>query len=149
MISKIHHIKKFGCFDHFEWNDLKPFSSTNIIYGYNGSGKTTLSNLFYLLSTECKNKNDLAKEYLISDSEFQIETQNGNFSEKNFETYNNPSIYVFNTKFVSDHIFDGSKSKMSSFSLDSKGITNEKIDEIDAKISILTSRKNSLISKIN
>lgn len=149
MISKIHHIKKFGCFDHFEWNDLKPFSSTNIIYGYNGSGKTTLSNLFYLLSTECKNKNDLAKEYLISDSEFQIETQNGNFSEKNFETYNNPSIYVFNTKFVSDHIFDGSKSKMSSFSSDSKGITNEKIDEIDAKISILTSRKNSLISKIN
>lgn len=148
MISKINYIKKFGCFDHFKWDDLKPFNSTNIIYGYNGSGKTTLSNLLYLLSTECKNKNDLAKEYLISDSEFQIETQNGNFSEKNYETYNNPPIYVFNTKFVSDHIFDGSKSKMSSFASHSTGITNEIIDEIDERISILTNRKNALTSKI-
>lgn len=149
MISKINHIKKFGCFNHFEWNDLKPFSSTNIIYGYNGSGKTTLSNILYLLSTECKNRNELVKEYLISDSEFQIETQNGNFSEKNFETYNNSPIYVFNTKFISDHIFDGSKSKMSSFASDSAGITNEIIDEIDAIINIQSNRKNLFISRKN
>lgn len=146
MINKIVHIKKFGCFDHFEWNGLKPFNSTNIIYGYNGSGKTTLSNMLYLLSKECKYRNELANEYLIDGSEFQIETKNGIISEKNFETYNNSPIYVFNTKFISDHIFDGSKSRMSSFASDSAGITNEIIDEIDTEISILINRKNLFIS---
>jgi wobble nucleotide-excising tRNase len=146
MINKINQIKKFGCFDHFEWNDLKPFSPTNILYGYNGSGKTTLSNLFYLFSAECKNKNELAKEYLINDSEFQIQIENDIFSEKNFDAYNNSPIYVFNTRFISDHIFDGSKSNMSSFSSESAGITNEKIDKIDEKIKILVSRNNQLIN---
>lgn len=146
MINKIEYINKFGCFNHFKWNDLKPFSSTNIIYGYNGSGKTTLSNMLYLFSEGCKNRSELAKEYLISDSKFQVETQNGIFTENNFETYNNSPIYVFNTKFISDHIFDGSKSKMSSFSSDSAGITNEIIDDIDIQISVLVNRKNKLIS---
>jgi wobble nucleotide-excising tRNase len=146
MINKIVHIKKFGCFNHFEWNDLKPFSSTNIIYGYNGSGKTTLSNMFYLLSEGCKNRSELAKEYLIDDSEFVIETENGIFSENNFESYNYSPIYAFNTRFISDHIFDGSKSKMSSFSSDSTGMTNDLIDDIDKQISNLVNRKNKLTS---
>lgn len=147
MIEKINHIKKFGCFNHFEWiDDLKPFNKTNILYGYNGSGKTTLSNMFYLLSKECKNKTELANEYLVEGSEFQIKTESGVFSENNFNSYDSSPIYVFNTKFISDHIFDGSKSQMSSFSSESSGITNEIIDGIDEKIKINVRRSNQLIN---
>ncbi len=145
MIKKINHLKKFGCFDDFKWtDDLPPFNKTNILYGYNGSGKTTLSNMFYLLSKECINRVEFAKEYLIDGSGFQIETENGFFSESNFDNYDKTPIYVFNTKFIIDHIYDGSMSRMSSFSSGSSGITNDAIDKIDERIKILESRSNQL-----
>ncbi|MCL2289283.1 MAG: AAA family ATPase [Bacteroidetes bacterium] len=146
MIKKIDYIKKFGCFQNYVWDSkgLSDFNKVNILYGYNGSGKTTLSNLFYLLSSNCKNKAELSDEYLLEDTSFKFVRENDSFSEKNYNEYSD-FLYVFNSKFINDHIFDGSKSNMSSFGIESK-ITNEIIDEIDKKIKIATSRKKQLSS---
>ncbi len=130
MIKKINYIRKFGCFQDYTWDSkvLSDFNKVNIIYGYNGSGKTTLSNLFYLLSSNCKNKTELSAEYLLADTNFKFIRENDSFTEKNYDEYSD-FLYVFNSKFINDHIFDGSKSNMSSFGKESK-ITNEIIDEI-------------------
>lgn len=145
MIRKVCSIKDFGCFKDFHWDgDLQPFSKTNLIYGYNGSGKTTLCNLLYLLSPDCKDKAELINEYIVDSTDFEIETEKGNFSRKNFEGYS-AILYVFNSKFIKDHIFDGSKSKISPFSSEI-GLTNDTINELDNNIKRIILRKNKLTS---
>jgi wobble nucleotide-excising tRNase len=146
MIKKIDYIKKFGCFQDYIWDSksLSDFNKVNIVYGYNGSGKTTLSNLFFLLSPNCKNKTELSDEYISQDTNFKFSRESDSFSEKDYDEYSD-ILYVFNSKFINDHIFDGTKSNMSSFGIESK-ITNEIIDEIDKKIKITINRKKQLNS---
>ena len=83
MITKFSSIKKIGCFEDLTTNGLKPFDKVNIIFGNNGSGKTTLSNLFYLLSKHCKDKQILFDELTVSDSVIEILTDAGIISLKN------------------------------------------------------------------
>lgn len=145
MINKIHSLRNFGCFQDFEWDEsrIPLFQKVNIIYGYNGSGKTTLSNLFYLLSKNCLNKHELANEYLLENTSFKINT-NIEITEKNYQSYDE-NLYVFNTKFINDHIYDGSRSNMDSFGISAR-ITNESIDEIDEKLKNISLRYNKLIA---
>jgi wobble nucleotide-excising tRNase len=145
MINKIESIKDFGCFQDFTWDDTKTplFQKVNIFYGYNGSGKTTLSNLFYLLSRNCFNKPELSSEYILDTTAFRI-IADTEINERNYSSLDN-NLYVFNTKFISDHIYDGSKSNMDSFGIGAK-ITNEVIDSIDDRISVVLLRNNKLLS---
>lgn len=152
MIKRIKQIKNFGCIQDFEWNEksINDFNKVNLIFGYNGSGKTTLSNLLYLFSEKSNDKTEIASEYINGDTNFQINYSSKNYSESNYNDFDG-IIYAFNSKFINDHIFDGTKSKMSSFGLDSK-ITNDAIDKIDNKLKALTNRRNSfqsLENKIN
>jgi len=144
MIKKIEQIKNFGCFENFAWDkdNTKEFAKVNLIFGYNGSGKTTLSNLLYLLSTNNSDKTEISNEYLQGDGGFQIVTSNYTYSETNYDKFDE-ILYVFNSKFINDHIFDGSKSKMSSFALKSK-ISNEMIDKIDENLKQIVKRTNYL-----
>jgi len=142
MIKRIKNIKNFGCIQDFEWDEksIQDFDKINLIFGYNGSGKTTLSNLLYLFSEKSNDKTEIASEYIKGDTKFQIDYSTKAYSESNYNTFDGV-LYAFNSKFINDHIFDGTKSKMSSFGLDSK-ITNESIDKIDEKLKNLILRKN-------
>lgn len=142
MIKKIKNIKNFGCIQDFEWDEkaIQDFDKVNLIFGYNGSGKTTLSNLLYLLSEKSNDKTEIASEYIKGDTNFQIDYSTKTYSESNYNAFDG-ILYAFNSKFINDHIFDGTKSNMSSFGLDSK-ITNESIDKIDEKLQNIIIRKN-------
>ena len=83
MITKFNSIKKVGCYEDLTTNANKPFDKVNILFGNNGSGKTTFSNILYLLSKHCKDKQTLFDELTESDSEVEIETASGNIHQKN------------------------------------------------------------------
>ena len=94
MITKIKTIKNLGIFTDYKWDsNLPEFKRFNLIYGWNGSGKTTLSQLFAFFET---NKSELYPEL-----EYEIQTADGNFTQKNIF---NKNIRVFNQDYISENI---------------------------------------------
>lgn len=142
MITKFNSIKKVGCYEDLTTNANKPFDKVNILFGNNGSGKTTFSNILYLLSKHCKDKQTLFDELTESDSEIEIETTGGKISLKNIIA-SELDIYVFNSKFVSDSVYNGNTSNIDSFSNEIK-LTNEKINLIDKEIEIVLKRSTKI-----
>lgn len=140
MITQIQKIVNIGCYDCFTFDKstLKPFNKINILYGSNGSGKTTLSNLFYLLSKNCKDKELLLNELLDDSSELEVITTHGKITRKTI-TSKELDIYVFNSKFISDHVYDGVTTNVDAFSSDIK-ISSPEIECIDGKLLILNGR---------
>lgn len=138
MITKFNTIKKVGCYETLTTDGIKPFDKVNILFGNNGSGKTTFSNILYMLSKHCKDKQTLFDELTESCSEIEIETSNGKISLKNVIP-SELDIYVFNSKFVSDSVYNGNTSNIDTFSNEIK-LTNEKINLIDKQIEILQKR---------
>lgn len=142
MITKFNSIKKVGCYEDLTTNANKPFDKVNILFGNNGSGKTTFSNILYMLSKHCKDKQTLFEELTESDSEIEIETTGGKISLKNIIA-SELDIYVFNSKFVSDSVYNGNTSNIDSFSNEIK-LTNEKINLIDKEIEIELKRSTKI-----
>lgn len=142
MITKLNSIKKVGCFEDLTTNANKTFDKVNILFGNNGSGKTTFSNILYLLSKHCKDKQTLFDELTESDSEVEIETASGKISLKNIIA-SELDIYVFNSKFVSDSVYNGNTSNIDSFSNEIK-LTNEKINLIDKELDIVLKRSTKI-----
>lgn len=131
MLNHFQKIKNIGCYEEylFDADALKPFNSVNIIYGNNGSGKTTFSNILFLLSKHCKDKSQLLAELIDSDSELEIifdteKITQRNILEKKFD------LYVFNSKFITDHVYNGTMANIDSFSSDIK-LTSPEIEKID------------------
>ena len=109
MIKKIEEIHKLGIFDSYQWKCSKEFKRYNICFGFNGSGKTTLSNFFNLIATN-GNFSPEQKEELLNDIKT---TENGSEVKfKNNLTYppkqnqENKKIYVFNSNFIANHVYD-------------------------------------------
>lgn len=146
MITKFISIKKVGCYEELTTNTNKPFDKVNILFGNNGSGKTTFSNILYLLSKHCKDKQTLFDELTESDSEIEIETSGGKISLKNIIA-SELDIYVFNSKFVSDSVYNGNTSNIDSFNNEIK-LTNEQINLIDKVIEIVLKRSTKINSWI-
>ncbi|MBC3846291.1 AAA family ATPase [Winogradskyella echinorum] len=146
MINRIDKIKSFGCFEDFVWDDvsLKDFNRANIFYGYNGSGKTTLSNLFFLTSKYCLNKDSLINEYITDNTNLSIKTESNSITQRNIKD-SVLNLYVFNSKFITDHIYDGTKSNLDSFGSEAN-LTNDKIESIDDRLKTLRIRKNQFIT---
>lgn len=142
MITQLNSIKKVGCYEDLTTNANKPFNKVNILFGNNGSGKTTFSNILYLLSKHCKDKQTLFDELTESNSEVEIETTSGKIYLKNIIA-SELDIYVFNSKFVSDSVYNGNTSNIDSFSNEIK-LTNEKINLIDNEIEIVLKRSTKI-----
>lgn len=150
MIEKISKVSNIGKYNSFE-QKLSFVKGCNIIFGYNWSGKTTISNILSLFGNDSFISNE-QKELLFSDMKNNNEsssveiTLHGNsnlkYPSKNHKEH---SVYVFNSNFVANHVFDGTKAKLSSFSKSSASITNEKIIQLQSKIA----EKNELKEKLN
>jgi wobble nucleotide-excising tRNase len=140
MINQFQKIVNVGCYDKFEFDSkkLKSFNKVNILYGSNGSGKTTFSNLMFLLSKHCKGKEQLLGELLDSTSELEILTSTGKVNHKTILS-KNIDLYVFNSKFIADHVYDGTTTNIDSFSSDIK-LTSPEIKILDTLILILQAR---------
>jgi wobble nucleotide-excising tRNase len=142
MITKFNSIRKVGCYEDLTTNAIKPFNKVNILFGNNGSGKTTFSNILYLLSKHCKDKQTLFEELTESDSKIEIETVDNKISLKNIIA-SDLDIYVFNSKFVSDSVYNGNSSNIDSFSNEIK-LTNEQINFIDNEFEKLLKRSTKI-----
>lgn len=134
MITKFQKIKNIGCYNEYLFDSVitKEFNKINILYGNNGSGKTTLSNLLYLLSKYCKNKSDLYNELIDENSELEIIINDSKVTAKNI-TAQDFDLYVFNSKFISDSVYNGTTSNIEAFSSEVK-LTNEAITILDNSI---------------
>ncbi|MFW6046912.1 MAG: AAA family ATPase [Candidatus Woesearchaeota archaeon] len=143
MINKILKIRNIGCFENFCFDnkELKEFNKINIIYGSNGSGKTTLTNILYLLSKHCKDKQQLFDEVIEENSELEIINDNKEkITEKNLIN-KDKDLYVFNSKFITDHVYNGNTANIDSFSQDIK-LTSPEIERIDEDLDKNNTRYN-------
>lgn len=145
MINNIKRIKNIGCFDEYSFDEslTKKFNTVNLFYGFNGAGKTTFTNLFYLFSKHCKNKQLLETEYLTDASKLEIISSKGKITEKNIAAQD-LDVYIFNSKFITDHVYNGTTANIDKFSSDVK-LTNESIQVLDSRINHLHQR----IERIN
>ncbi len=146
MIKKIEEINKLGIFENYQWKCSKEFNRYNICFGFNGSGKSTLSNFFNLIATN-GNFSAEQKEELFNDIKT---TENG--SEVKFNnnlTYppkpnpENKKIYVFNSNFIANHVYDGTVGKMSKFNVKETVLEDPTIKKLNTEIETKVAEKTS------
>lgn len=149
-ISKINKINNAGIFAKFVWpsapSDLA-FKKINLLYGYNGSGKTTLSNIIGLFSEDY---DDLTQKRISSgissDGTKALEAEiewDGKVAK--FPT-DKKKVYVFNSVFVSDHVYDGSQAKVKSFKRDvvtKEQLSNQALKRITDAITAENDKKSA------
>jgi wobble nucleotide-excising tRNase len=140
MITAIQKIKGIGCYEEFIYDStqLPPFKKINIVYGPNGSGKTTLSNILYLLSKNCKDKDYVYSQLFDAESELEIKIGSSKITHKNIVSQE-LDLYVFNSKFVIDHVYNGNVANVDSFS-DEVRLTNDIRNGIDNKLNTFSLR---------
>ncbi len=114
MIGKIENIKNFGIFDNFEWSsDDLFFLHTNIMYGPNGSGKTTFSNLLSIKSNQISKEEKAEISSNTENNGLELECKILDNEDKQIKE--DQKILIFNSHFVSGHVFEGNISKFKNF----------------------------------
>lgn len=151
MIKKISKVNNIGKYNSFEQKSSLFIKGCNIIFGYNWSGKTTISNILSLFGNDSfisKEQKELLFEDMKNDNEpssVEITLHDDNNLKYPSENHKGHSVYVFNSNFVANHVFDGTKAKLSSFSKSSASITSEKIIQLEGQLA----EKNELKEKLN
>jgi len=151
MINKIDLLCKIAKFERFNWHsEVDDFRKVNIVFGYNGSGKTVISNVFRLFSEQIDNQSDSLFRELSNDSSSIVEITFDGTKIKYGTTVDKKDIYVFNSDFIADHVYDGTTAKIKEF--DSSVVTQEqlknpKISQLENKIDKLKKNNESKNTK--
>jgi len=141
MINKIDLLDKISKFERFTWlSEVDDFSKVNIVFGYNGSGKTVISNVFRLFSKQIDNQSDLLFQELSNDSSSIAEITFNGTKIKYGTNIDKKDIYVFNSDFIADHVYNGTIAIIKEF--DSSVVTQEqlknpKISQLENEIDTL------------
>lgn len=150
-IKKVDNIEKLGVFTNYNWSCVKEFDSQNILFGFNGSGKTTLSSLFNLVNTTKRFSNEKKSE-LFDDlkreggGKFKVtRTDNQHLSYPPTKDQNNFPIYVFNSNFIADHVFDGQQGRIQKFDVLDTTLENPEIVAIDSSIKIQSEKEQKIL----
>lgn len=113
------------------------FSHLNFIFGENGSGKTIFSKLISLYSRfeDVSVKEDIKKNLFKTNAEISLKIDS---SYKNITTqgFHTKDIYVFNSLFVSNYLYDGSNADAKKFNIDQSiqtQITTPLIEQLKAE----------------
>lgn len=116
MIRKINKINNLGRFENYE--GTSEFGKNTILFGFNGAGKSTLSDIFYSLTKDdteeyLTRRRTLNREDESGEKNITIELTGENGELYRFEndkwTSKPEKIYVFNEKYVEDHVFVSSQ----------------------------------------
>lgn len=129
--------------------DCPDFTRINIVYGYNGSGKTMLSNIFSLLSPTTDTEH-LALN-LRGDATQPIAVKLDWDGRKLDPLKGKKAVFVFNSLFVGDHVYDGSESHLRRFSEDittQDQLKNPKLKVLDDKIAVADAELTSTNSQL-
>ena len=145
-ISKVHKIGKFANFKQEQDFKYEKGQNCNIIFGFNASGKTTLSNLFSFFANssfinEDRKKNiynDIKNE---TNSLVEITLQDNNKIKYPSSKIHSKSIYIFNSNFITSHVFNGTKANLKKISNISGEIKNIAIKNINERIDRLNKEK--------
>ena len=144
MIKKIEEIKKLGIFDSYQWKCSKEFNRYNICFGFNGSGKSTISNFFNLIASNGiftqDQKDELFKDLKTTESDSIVKFQN-NLSYPVKPNQDNKKIYVFNSNFIANHVYDGTIGKMTKFNVTETVLEDPTIKQINKDIDTKTTDK--------
>lgn len=139
--KKIVEIKNLGIFDNYTWKCSDDFNNINILFGFNGSGKSILSNLFNLLARK-DNYSQEEKSLLFEDLKRAdnaiLKAQYANNETLSYPPTANPSnknIYVFNSNFIADHVFDGQKGRIQKFNVVETVLEDPELKKIETEIS--------------
>lgn len=124
----------------------------NIIFGFNGSGKTTLSNAISFFANNAfiseQEKKEIFDDIKNADNSIVELSLQGNSSIKYpANSVHNKDIYIFNSNFVTTHVFNGTKGKLKKFSNIGGEIKNKEVDSINQQIETLNEEKKNLESK--
>ncbi len=125
MIEKIKSIKNLAVFNDFDWdtevidanNNVKKFSTINVIYGRNYSGKTTLSRIIRAMETgfisdkyenpefciEIKDETYITQDELISHNK-TLRVFNEDFIKENLKFINNPDEHIQSFAILGDNV---------------------------------------------
>src|SRR4030042_800288 len=147
MINKIDLLDKISKFERFTWlSEVDDFSKVNIVFGYNGSGKTVISNVFRLFSKQIDNQSDLLFQELSNDSSSIVEITFNGTKIKYGTNVDKKDIYVFNSDFIADHVYNGTTAIIKEF--DSSVVTQEqlknpKISQLENEIDTLKKNNES------
>lgn len=160
MIKSIVQIEKISCFDSFEWTNISEFNKYNFMFGFNGSGKTSLSNIFNLITSKSNYSEDKKKELfedLKNNDSAKIKINAGNNQKLTYppsDKQNNRNVYVFNSNFISDHVYDGTKGNLKKFNVSSTELNDPKIkkiaDDIESKEELIKEliKKNKKVEEL-
>lgn len=144
MIKKIEEIKKLGIFDSYQWKCSKDFSRHNICFGFNGSGKSTISNLFNLIASNGiftqEQKDELFKDLKTTENESSVKFKS-DLTYPVKPNQDNKKIYVFNSNFIANHVYDGTVGKMTKFNVTETVLEDPTIKQINADIDTKTKEK--------
>jgi len=144
MIKKIEEIKKLGIFDSYQWKCSKEFNRYNICFGFNGSGKSTISNFFNLIASNGiftqDQKDELFKDLKTSENDSTVKFKNDlTYPVKPNQA--NKKIYVFNSNFIANHVYDGTVGKMTKFNVAETVLEDPTIKQINSDIDTKTTEK--------
>lgn len=137
MIKKIEEIKKLGIFDSYQWKCSKDFSRHNICFGFNGSGKSTISNLFNLIASNGiftqEQKDELFKDLKTTEDESSVKFKS-DLTYPVRPNQGNLRVYVFNSNFIANHVYDGTVGKMTKFNVTETVLEDPTIKQINSDI---------------
>jgi len=144
MIKKIEEINKLGIFENYQWKCSKEFSRYNICFGFNGSGKSTLSNFFNLIASNgiftTEQKEELFKDLKTTENDSEVKFKN-NLTYPSKPNPENKRIYVFNSNFIANHVYDGTVGKMSKFNVKETVLEDPTIKKLNTDIEAKTTEK--------
>lgn len=144
MIKKIEEINKLGIFENYQWKCSKEFNKYNVLFGFNGSGKSTLSNFFNLIATNgiytTEQKGELFKDLKTTENDSQVKF-NKNLTYPPKPNPENKKIYVFNSNFIANHVYDGTVGKMSKFNVKETVLEDSAIKSLNKDIVTKTTER--------
>ena len=144
MIKKVEKINKLGIYENYQWKCSKEFSRYNICFGFNGSGKSTLSNFFNLVASNeiftREQKEDLFIDLKTTESDSEVKFKN-NLAYPPKPNSENERIYVFNSNFIANHVYDGTVGKMSKFNVQETVLEDPTIKKLSTDIENKTKEK--------
>jgi len=149
-ISKLNKITRFSSITQekiFKYGEKG--QNCNIIFGFNGSGKTTLSNIISFFANNSFISEDEKKEIYNDikngdDSIVELSIQGGSKIKYPASDIHSKNIYIFNSNFITTHVFNGTKGRLKKFSNIDAEIKNKEIDTINEQIEALEEEKKKL-----